>query len=308
MATFTTNGGYDQDNVYAGVAERHPDASGVAPPRTAAVPSAIAETALTQRGRHTARHDASRVVVGGKGSAACRRNDSARRPLRPVSPAQRPLGERCRCCTHHRRRWLRLCYRAKPARCTPLRQNRRRLVSRGAGEQTYSRGMRNPRAPRVLGGFGPALLADYRHQLQEEQPASRIPEQALQKINTDCVSKPTSRSPPADHRRRPRLVSPVGSICAPWPVCPARARRLTRPRVGPGMGAALEAAGVCRIGRHEPHRRCTAPKLGTPCSPAHSSRSAVVGAWPQRWHCNRIRRKARVCAALPRLRAARRRG
>jgi hypothetical protein len=52
VATFTADGGYDQDNVYADVAERHPDAAVVVPPRTTAVPSATAETAPTQRDRH----------------------------------------------------------------------------------------------------------------------------------------------------------------------------------------------------------------------------------------------------------------
>jgi hypothetical protein len=52
VATFTADGGYDQDNVYADVAERHPDANVVVPPRTTAVPSATAETAPTQRDHH----------------------------------------------------------------------------------------------------------------------------------------------------------------------------------------------------------------------------------------------------------------
>jgi hypothetical protein len=52
VATVTACGGYDQDHVYADVAERHPDAAVVVPPRTTAVPSATAETAPTQRDRH----------------------------------------------------------------------------------------------------------------------------------------------------------------------------------------------------------------------------------------------------------------
>ena len=52
VATFTADGGYDQDNVYADVAERHPDAKVVVPPRMTAVPSAMAETAPTQRDCH----------------------------------------------------------------------------------------------------------------------------------------------------------------------------------------------------------------------------------------------------------------
>ena len=52
VATFTADGGYDQDGVYADVAERHPDANVVIPPRTTAVPSETAETAPTQRDCH----------------------------------------------------------------------------------------------------------------------------------------------------------------------------------------------------------------------------------------------------------------
>jgi Transposase DDE domain len=52
VATFTADGGYDQESVYASVAARHPDAAVVVPPRATAVPSDTAETAPTQRARH----------------------------------------------------------------------------------------------------------------------------------------------------------------------------------------------------------------------------------------------------------------
>jgi transposase len=52
VATVIADGGYDQDNVYADVAERDPDATVVVPPRATAVPSATAETAPTQRDHH----------------------------------------------------------------------------------------------------------------------------------------------------------------------------------------------------------------------------------------------------------------
>ena len=52
VAFVTGDGGYDQDSVYADVAERHPDADVIVPPRSTAVPSATAETAPTQRDRH----------------------------------------------------------------------------------------------------------------------------------------------------------------------------------------------------------------------------------------------------------------
>ncbi len=47
VASFTGDGAYDQDRVYAGVAERHPEAAVVVPPRASAVPSDTAETAPT---------------------------------------------------------------------------------------------------------------------------------------------------------------------------------------------------------------------------------------------------------------------
>jgi hypothetical protein len=52
VASFTGDGGYDQDRVYASVAERYPEAAVVVPPRATAVPSETAETAPTQRDRH----------------------------------------------------------------------------------------------------------------------------------------------------------------------------------------------------------------------------------------------------------------
>jgi hypothetical protein len=52
VATFIGDGGHDQDDVYASVAEHHPEAAIIVPPRTNAVPSDTAETAPTQRDRH----------------------------------------------------------------------------------------------------------------------------------------------------------------------------------------------------------------------------------------------------------------
>src|SRR3954466_9527431 len=52
LASFTGDGAYDQDGVYASVAERHPEARVIGPPRSPAVPSAAAETAPTQRDQH----------------------------------------------------------------------------------------------------------------------------------------------------------------------------------------------------------------------------------------------------------------
>jgi len=55
IAAFTGDGAYDQEGVYASVADRHPDALVIVPPRSSAVPSETAETAETaprQRDRH----------------------------------------------------------------------------------------------------------------------------------------------------------------------------------------------------------------------------------------------------------------
>lgn len=52
VASFVGDGGYDQDGVYAEVAQRHPDAAVVVPPRATAVPSDTADTVPTQRDCH----------------------------------------------------------------------------------------------------------------------------------------------------------------------------------------------------------------------------------------------------------------
>ncbi len=52
VASFTGDGAYDQDRVYASVAERHPEAAVIVPPRASAVPSDTAEIAPTQRDGH----------------------------------------------------------------------------------------------------------------------------------------------------------------------------------------------------------------------------------------------------------------
>ncbi len=52
LASFTGDGGYDQDRAYDSVAERHPTAAVIVPPRATAVPSEMAETEPTRRDRH----------------------------------------------------------------------------------------------------------------------------------------------------------------------------------------------------------------------------------------------------------------
>lgn len=49
VASFTADGAFDRDDVYAEVAARHPGAAVIVPPRSSAVPSDTAETAPTQR-------------------------------------------------------------------------------------------------------------------------------------------------------------------------------------------------------------------------------------------------------------------
>jgi transposase len=49
LSALIADGAYDQDSVYAEVADRHPDAAVIVPPRITAVLSAMAETAPTQR-------------------------------------------------------------------------------------------------------------------------------------------------------------------------------------------------------------------------------------------------------------------
>ena len=52
VASFIGDGRYDQDRVYASVAEHSREAAVVVPPRATAVPSDTAETAPTQRDGH----------------------------------------------------------------------------------------------------------------------------------------------------------------------------------------------------------------------------------------------------------------
>ena len=52
IASLTADGAYDQDRVYQAVAERHPDAAVIVPPRSTATVSASAETAPTRRDQH----------------------------------------------------------------------------------------------------------------------------------------------------------------------------------------------------------------------------------------------------------------
>ena len=52
VASVTGDGAYDQDSVYASVAQRHPEAAIIIPPCSTAVPSKMAEREPTQRDHH----------------------------------------------------------------------------------------------------------------------------------------------------------------------------------------------------------------------------------------------------------------
>ena len=52
VSSFTADGAYDQEGVSAAVAERHPEALIIVPPRSTAVPSEAAATMPTQRDHH----------------------------------------------------------------------------------------------------------------------------------------------------------------------------------------------------------------------------------------------------------------
>jgi hypothetical protein len=52
VTSFTADGAYDQEGVAAAVAEHHPQAAVIVPPRSTAVPSETAASAPTQRDRH----------------------------------------------------------------------------------------------------------------------------------------------------------------------------------------------------------------------------------------------------------------
>jgi hypothetical protein len=52
LALFTGDGAYDQAGIYGTIAQRHPDADVIVPPRSTAVPSEMAASTPTQRDRH----------------------------------------------------------------------------------------------------------------------------------------------------------------------------------------------------------------------------------------------------------------
>ena len=98
VASLTADGAYDQGSTYDDVAQRHPDAAVVVPPRATAVLSDTAESAPTQRDRHlqgiaehgrmggaaegSARAARGMAAEGGRSDPATTRAPAPRRPSR----------------------------------------------------------------------------------------------------------------------------------------------------------------------------------------------------------------------------------
>ena len=99
VASFTGDGAYDQDGVYASVAERHPDATIIVPPRATAVPSQTAESAPTQRDRHL-------QLIAERGRMAWQRASGYTKRARAEAAIARwkqVIGDRLRAHTEERR-------------------------------------------------------------------------------------------------------------------------------------------------------------------------------------------------------------
>src|SRR3954466_9794646 len=99
VVSFTGDGAYDQDGVYASVAERHPEAAVIVPPRSTAVPSATAETAPTQRDRHL-------QLIAEKGRMAWQKASGYTKRARAEAAIARwkqVIGDRLRAHTEERR-------------------------------------------------------------------------------------------------------------------------------------------------------------------------------------------------------------
>jgi hypothetical protein len=62
----TADGAYDGEAVYDAVAERHPEAAGIVPPRSTTVPN---ESTTTQRDRHIAEIGSSSSLVHSRAGA-----------------------------------------------------------------------------------------------------------------------------------------------------------------------------------------------------------------------------------------------
>jgi hypothetical protein len=99
VASLTGDGAYDQQGIYASVAERHPEAAVIVPPRSTAVPSDTAEAAPTQRDRHL-RFIAAHGRMGWQRASGYTKRARAEAA---VSRFKRVIGDRLRSRTDRRR-------------------------------------------------------------------------------------------------------------------------------------------------------------------------------------------------------------
>ena len=89
VGSFTGDGAYDQDRVYASVGERRPEAAVIVPPRATAVPSRTAEREPTQRDRHL-------QLIGERGRMAWQKASGYNRRARAetaISRFKRVIGD-----------------------------------------------------------------------------------------------------------------------------------------------------------------------------------------------------------------------
>ncbi len=99
VASFTADGAYDQDGVSTAVAQRHPEAAVIVPPRSTAVPSETAETKPTQRDRHL-------QVIAKHGRAAWQKASGYTKRARvetTIGRFKQVIGDGLRCRTDQRR-------------------------------------------------------------------------------------------------------------------------------------------------------------------------------------------------------------
>ena len=99
VASLTGDGAYDQGQVYSSVADRHPEAAVIVPPRSTGVPSETAETAPRQRDRHL-------QVIAEHGRMAWRKASGYNKRARveaAIGRFKRVIGDGLRSRTDHRR-------------------------------------------------------------------------------------------------------------------------------------------------------------------------------------------------------------
>ncbi|HZH07292.1 MAG TPA: IS5 family transposase [Lautropia sp.] len=99
VASVTGDGAFDQDRVYASVAQRHPEAAIIIPPSSTAVPSKMAEREPTQRDHHV-------QVIAAHGRMAWQKASGYNRRARAESAVgrwKRVIGDGLRSHTDERR-------------------------------------------------------------------------------------------------------------------------------------------------------------------------------------------------------------